>query len=91
MSIKLSVEMDPEMAKMVFFSKENSANWVVLEKWHEYQLEAIRQQLGRSNGSYSKGNRNYSSTATTPFKSATGPQPGQKTVLKVTRKPLMDE
>ena len=49
-----SVEMDPEMAKMVFFSKENSANWVVLEKWHEYQLEGIRQQLGRSSGIYSK-------------------------------------
>jgi hypothetical protein len=44
--------MDPEMAKMVFFSKENSSNWMVLEKWHEYQLEGIRQQLGRS---YSKG------------------------------------
>ena len=46
------VGMDPNMAKMVFFSKENFANWVVLEKWHEYQLEGIRQQLGHSSGSY---------------------------------------
>ena len=48
-----SLEMDPNAARMEFFSKENSANWVVLEKWHEYQLEGIRQQLGRSGSGHS--------------------------------------
>jgi hypothetical protein len=47
--------MDPNTARLGFFSKENSANWVVLEKWHEYQLEGIRQQLGRSGGHPSQG------------------------------------
>jgi len=47
--------MDPNAGKMEFFSKENSGKWVVLEKWHEYQLEGIRRQLGRSGGSSSKG------------------------------------
>jgi hypothetical protein len=48
--------MDPNAARMEFFSKENSGKWVVLEKWHEYQLElGLRKQLGRSGGSSSKG------------------------------------
>ena len=47
------VEMDPNTARMPFFSKENSANWVVLEKWHEYQLEEIQQRLGHSSASAS--------------------------------------
>jgi hypothetical protein len=46
--------MDPSAARMEFFSKENSGKWVVLEKWHEYQLGGIRQQLGRSGGGSSK-------------------------------------
>src|SRR5277367_4259199 len=40
LTIEPSLEMDPNTAKMEFFSKENSGKWVVLEKWHEYQLKA---------------------------------------------------
>ena len=55
LTIEPPLEMDLNAAKMEFFSKENSGKWVVLEKWHEYQLEGIRQQLGQSGGSSSKG------------------------------------
>ena len=42
-----AVEMDPNLAGMEFFSKENSSNWVVLEKWHEYHIRKMSKKLSR--------------------------------------------
>ena len=42
-----TTEMDPKMANIPFFSLENVSQWVVLEQWHEYQLD-IRRQLNTS-------------------------------------------
>ena len=53
LTVYINIGMDLEVANNPYFSRENISQWVLPQKWHEYQLD-IRRQLSQS-GSRASG------------------------------------